>query len=175
MRYYRAAASLVVSVCVIFLGIFTYALFFKDNTKPAYFSTYEKYNDNEHIGIMCDGTYLYDYDYNTNTLTNKRLCIDESCSAVALLNVDGKDFKITSNSDYPATYTCTQADVSKYINALKSQSYDVVSMEADATHIDYTLKGKEYLVRVIWNINTTCYIFCQDSGKNYTEPPYINE
>lgn len=166
--------SATIIVCAIIVALTTYILFIRDNTKPAYYVISEVYSETQHTAVISDGEYLYDYDYNTGLRDKKRLArVANTESSLSLLN-SSRDTDIIPIPDFPATYDCTQEAASWYINKLLSGGYSIVEYETDSTHIDYKLTDRDYVIRVVWIKDSYCYIFCVDSGKNYTTPPYIN-
>ncbi len=171
----KIITQVTVAICIATVALVAYILFFKVNTKTAYFSISENYTENSHTGVLCDGEYLYDIDYNTGALTNKRLASSSlTLPTLSVLNTEA-DKEITKSKELPSTYECSQEAISWYINKLISDRYRVVSYTLDSEHIDYTLQSMHNTVRVVWIKDGYCHIFCVDSGKNDTAPPYLIE
>ena len=150
-------------------------LFIKASKEPtvAYYTVKESYTDNSNTGIISDGEYLYDYDFNTGIKTNKRLAaVGDSTPALFLLNTD-IGVSLNKDKDVSFLYHCTQEEISSYMNHLIKDKFKLISYDLCAEYMDYTFEGHNRTVRVIWNRDNTCYIFCVDARKNYTDPPYI--
>lgn len=152
-----------------------YWLFFRDTTRTTYYTVSETLTENSHTSIICDGTYLYDYDYTTGERSNKRLAkYGNTGQSLYLINSEDSGV-FTPVEDLPYTYKSTIESVSWYIQWLENNHYTLMELTTDSDHIDAKLAGKYSTVRIVWTTSGVCTVICQDSGKNYTDPPYINE
>lgn len=167
-----------VSITLLLVGVIltvVYLLFFRDTTRTTYYTVSETLTENSHTSIICDGTYLYNYDYATGERYNKRLAeYGNTEQSLYLINA-GDTGAFSPVEDLPYTYKSTLESVSWYIRWLESNHYTLTELTTDSDHIDAKLIGKYSTVRVVWTTSEVCTVICQDSGKNYTDPPYINE
>lgn len=171
----RLIAVLITLLSVSVILTVVYVLFFKDTSKTAYYIVSETLTENSHTGVICTGTYLYDYDYTTGEVSNKRLAeYSDTRPSLYLINSDSAAV-FSPVDDFPYTYRCTLESVSWYIQWLEDNRYTLTELTTDYDHIDAKLTSSRSTVRIVWTPSEVCTVICQDSGKNYTDPPYINE
>ena len=144
-----------------------------DEPDIGYYIVSEKYTKDAHVGVVCDGDYLYDYNFDTGEKENKRLStLSTDLPALSIRNIE-TDTHITKVGDDPATYECTFDAISWYVNTLLANGYSYDSYESDSEHYDCTMTSKYGTARIVWNNGGYCYIFYEDDRKNTTAPPYI--